>query len=85
MFSHGCRATPIIYGVTIIKTLGQDPELRFTPQGNPVCTLSVATGESYTENQSRAQEAEKSLRVIGWDKLTANCFEMLGQASLIED
>ena len=33
---------------TVIGYLGQDPQLRYTPQGTPVCTLSVATDESYT-------------------------------------
>jgi Single-strand binding protein family len=34
--------------VTVIGHLGQDPQLRFTPLGNPVFTLSVATDESYS-------------------------------------
>ena len=29
--------------VTIIGNLGQDPELRYTPDGVPVCNFSVAT------------------------------------------
>ena len=37
---------------TIIGYLGQDPQLRFTPQGSPVCTLSVATDESYTDKST---------------------------------
>ena len=38
--------------VTVIGHVGQDPQLRFTPQGNPVCTLSVATDESYTNKET---------------------------------
>jgi single-strand DNA-binding protein len=37
---------------TIIGYLEQDPQLRFTPLGNPVCTLSVATDESYTNKET---------------------------------
>jgi Single-strand binding protein family len=38
---------------TIIGYLGQDPQLRFTPQAIPsVCTLSVATDESYTDKST---------------------------------
>ena len=64
--------------VTIIGHLGQDPQLRFTPQGNPVCTLSVATGESYTNKETgERKEAVEWHRVIVWGKQGTNCSEML--------
>lgn len=28
--------------ITVIGHLGQDPELRFTPQGNPICSFTMA-------------------------------------------
>ncbi len=36
--------------VQILGNLGKDPELRYTPGGKPVCTLSVATS---TRNRNR--------------------------------
>lgn len=36
----------------LIGNLGQAPEVRYTPNGNPVCNMSVATDESYKDNQT---------------------------------
>ena len=33
--------------VMIIGRLGRDPELRYSQSGSPVCTLNIATDESY--------------------------------------
>lgn len=33
----------------IIGRLGRDPELRYTSNGQAVCSLNVATDESYTD------------------------------------
>ncbi|MDA0728241.1 MAG: single-stranded DNA-binding protein [Bacteroidetes bacterium] len=38
--------------VILVGNLGQNPELRYTPNGVPVCTLRVATSESYTDRAS---------------------------------
>ena len=38
--------------VILVGNLGQNPELRYTPNGVPVCTLRMATSESYTDRAS---------------------------------
>ena len=38
--------------VILVGNLGQDPELRYTPNGVPVCSLRLATSESYTDRAS---------------------------------
>jgi single-strand DNA-binding protein len=38
--------------VTLLGNLGQDPELRSTPQGSSVCNLNIATSESYKDKNS---------------------------------
>jgi len=35
----------------IMGSLGQDPELKYTPQGVAVCSFSIATNESYKDKQ----------------------------------
>ncbi len=35
--------------IIIIGNLGRDPEMRFTPDGNPVTSFSVATRRKYKE------------------------------------
>jgi single-strand DNA-binding protein len=66
--------------VTLIGHLGQDPQLRYTPTGNPVCSLSVATDASYTDRASgERKEAVDWHRVIVWGKQGSNCSEMLSK------
>jgi len=38
--------------VILIGNLGQDPETRYTPSGNAVTNLNLATDESYKDRQS---------------------------------
>jgi single-strand DNA-binding protein len=38
--------------VILIGNLGQDPETRYTPNGNAVVNLNLATDESYKDRQS---------------------------------
>jgi single-strand DNA-binding protein len=65
---------------TVIGYLGQDPQLRYTPNGTPVCTLSVATDESYTNKQTgERKEAVEWHRVVVWGKQGSTCSEMLAK------
>jgi single-strand DNA-binding protein len=65
---------------TVIGYLGQDPQLRYTPQGTPVCTLSVATDESYTNKQTgERKEAVEWHRVVVWGRQGSICAEMLAK------
>jgi len=52
--------------VILIGNVGQDPEVRFTPGGDAVANLSVATTESWTDKQS-GQKQEKT----EWHRLVA--------------
>ena len=45
--------------VILVGTCGQDPETRYTPNGNAITNLSVATSESWTDKQS-GQKVEKT-------------------------
>ena len=38
--------------VILVGNLGQNPELRYTPNGVAVCSLRLATSESYTDRAS---------------------------------
>ena len=42
--------------VTLIGRLGKDPELRYMPQGDAVCHFSLATSESWKDQQGIKQE-----------------------------
>ena len=66
--------------------LGRDPELRHTPGGTPVCNLSVATDESYKDQQGQKQERTEWHKIQVWGKQAENCAQYLakGRACLVE-
>lgn len=65
--------------VTLTGTLGRDPELRFTPKGKAVVTLSVVTSKSVLDEATNkwTNEEETWWRVTAWDKLAENVAETL--------
>ncbi len=64
--------------VMLIGNLTRDPELRYTPQGNAVCSFSVATNRSWqpSEGGERREETEFH-RVVAWNKLGELCSQLL--------
>jgi single-strand DNA-binding protein len=52
--------------ITIVGYLGRDPELRYTPQGVPVCSFSVATSERRRDSAGESQENTTWFRVTAW-------------------
>jgi len=54
----------------VIGNLGQDPEMRTTPNGKNVITFSVATNERWKDkNSGEMQERNEWHRVVAWDGL----------------
>ncbi|HXG92727.1 MAG TPA: single-stranded DNA-binding protein [Blastocatellia bacterium] len=49
--------------IIIVGYLGRDPELRYTPQGTPVCDFSVATTERRKDKSGEVQERTTWFRV----------------------
>ncbi|WP_278929774.1 single-stranded DNA-binding protein [Pseudomonas qingdaonensis] len=45
--------------VILVGTLGQDPEVRYLPNGNAVTNLSLATSEQWTDKQT-GQKVERT-------------------------
>ena len=55
--------------IILVGNLGRDPELRYTPQGTPVCTFSLATNERRKDTQSGEQrEVTTWFRVTLWGR-----------------
>lgn len=64
--------------VIILGNLGADPEVRYTPSGAAVCTLSVATSRNWKDKQSgERQEETEWHRVVMYDKLAEVAGEYL--------
>lgn len=64
--------------VLLIGNLTRDPELRYTPQGNAVCTFGLATNRSWVpaEGGERREETEFH-RIVAWNKLAELCAQLL--------
>ena len=61
--------------VMLIGNLGQDPEVKYTPAGVPVANASIATSESWTDQNGERQERTEWHRLVFWRKLA----EIVGQ------
>jgi single-strand DNA-binding protein len=55
--------------LTIIGFTGQDAELHYTQNGTPVTTLSVATKESWKNDQGEWQSRTEWHRIVAFGKL----------------
>ena len=69
--------------VMIIGRLGRDPELRYTQTGAPVCTLTIATDEGYTDREGNKVDRTEWHRVIVFQRMAENCGQYLAKGSLV--
>jgi len=61
----------------IIGNVGTEPEMRFTPNGNPVTSFSVATNRVYTTPEGERREETEWFNVVTWSRLAENCNQFL--------
>ena len=57
--------------------LGQDPELRSTPDGTPVCNFSVAVNRAWTDDTDTRQQETTWYRVTTWQRQAEICDQYL--------
>ena len=69
--------------VMIIGNLGSDPEMRFTPNGNPVTSLRVATSRVYTTAEGERKQETEWFTVVAWNKLAESCNQFLTKGRLV--
>lgn len=55
--------------VLLIGNITRDPELRYTPNGNAVCTFGVATNRTWTTEGGEKKEDVEFHRIVCWNKL----------------
>lgn len=64
--------------VILIGNLGRDPEVRYTPNGNAVCNISVATTRNWKNKESGDKQEETEWhRVVFYDRLAEIAGEYL--------
>ena len=67
----------------VIGNLGSEPEMRFTPNGNPVTSFRVATNWRYTTAQGERREETEWFTVVAWNRLAEQCNQFLTKGRLV--
>lgn len=70
----------------IVGRICQDPELRFTGSGTPVCNINVAVNRTFTKTVDGKQEKVEEatfVPVTVWGKQGEQVKEFLGKGSLV--
>lgn len=72
--------------VMIIGNVGTDPEMRFTPNGNPVTTFRIATSRTFTTPEGERKQETEWFTVVTWKKLAESCNQFLtkGKRAYVE-
>ena len=74
---------PSLNKVTIIGNVGNEPEMRFTPNGKPVTSFTVATNRVYTTPEGERREETEWFTVVSWGKLAEQCNQFLTKGRLV--
>jgi len=61
----------------IIGNLGRDPEMRYTPSGQPVTQFTVAVNRNYKNQAGEWQEETEWFRIVAWGPLAERTAEYL--------
>ena len=67
----------------IIGNLGQDPDLKWMTNGNAVANFTVATSESWKDQQGQIQERTEWIRIVIYRKLAEIAAEYLRKGSKV--
>ena len=74
---------PSLNKITVIGNVGNDPEMRFTPNGKPVTTFSVATNRVYTTPEGERKQETEWFNIVTWNKLAEQCNQFLAKGRLV--
>ena len=69
--------------ITLVGNLGRDPEMRYTPQGVPACSFSVATNARRKDKMGEMQDVATWFRVILWGRQAEMASQYLTKGRLV--
>ena len=69
--------------VILVGNLGQDPEVRYMPNGDAVANFTVATSESWKDQHGNKQERTEWSRIVIYKKLAEIAGEYLRKGSKV--
>jgi single-strand DNA-binding protein len=65
--------------VILVGHLGADPDMRYTPSGQGVCEMRIATSESWNDKNGQRQERTEWHRIVVWGKRAEVCSKYLSK------
>ena len=70
----------------VIGNVGTDPEMRYTPNGNPVTSFRLATSRGYTAADGERRQDTEWFTVVAWNQLAEQCNQFLtkGRRAYVE-
>ena len=74
---------PSLNKLSIIGNVGNEPEMRFTPNGKPVTSFSVATNWLYTSSEGERRQETEWFNVVAWNRLAEQCNQFLAKGRLV--
>ena len=74
---------PSLNKITIIGNVGGEPEMRFTPNGKPVTTFSVATNYVFSGADGERKQETEWFNVVAWNRLAEQCNQFLAKGRLV--
>jgi single-strand DNA-binding protein len=76
----------MFHKVILVGNLGRDPEMRYTPGGQAVTNLSLATNRRYTDSSGETREETVWFRVSVWGRQAeaTNQYLSKGRQVLVE-
>ena len=70
--------------VILVGNLGRDPELRYTPGGQPVANFSIATSESWNKKDGSGKEERTEWhRIVAWGRTAELCAQYLAKGRTV--
>lgn len=69
--------------IILVGHLGADPSMRYSPDGTPVTSFSMATSEKWTGQDGQKQERTCWWRVTAWRRMAETCNEFLSRGSRV--
>jgi single-strand DNA-binding protein len=83
MYWGGEETMPSLNKLTIIGNVGNEPEMRFTPNGKPVTSFSVATNWLYTSSEGERRQETEWFNIVAWNRLAEQCNQFLAKGRLV--
>ena len=65
--------------IMVIGNVGTDPEMRYTPNGNPVTSFRIATSRSYNGQDGERRQETEWFTVVAWNNLAEQVNQYLSK------